>query len=170
MRPAALEHQSPTTVSRGRASSPFARASRARSVRTTGLGEEGSGACLRDGGMCCCFPLGRPASRRGPSQRGNVRELCTILASACLTWIGGRIDQRDVQDALHSMPSSGASGPAERDLDDAFSVQELAREPRSSYVRRALKESRGVKSRAAEPLGVPLLTLSHWMKEPGLGA
>jgi len=103
---------------------------------------------------------------------GNVRELRTTLVRAALFAPEPALSGHDIEHALLPTAAGGGRGEAAassplgdllgRPLGEGFDMRTLERELRSHYVRRALAEADGVKSRAARLLGVPPQTFQSW--------
>jgi transcriptional regulator with PAS, ATPase and Fis domain len=88
---------------------------------------------------------------------GNVRQLYNALLQAAIMAEGDAIEKHDIADAVAEMPGE-ASLPdyaSEQLLGEGFNLQEHLNEIQRSYLRRAMKEAGGVKSRASKLLGIP---------------
>lgn len=96
---------------------------------------------------------------------GNVRELRTTLVRACITATDGRITQQDAQDAILPLIGAARNEIADRPFDDHFDMKALEHELRQRYMDRALEESGGIKSKAADLMNVPPQTFQNWSKE-----
>ncbi len=84
---------------------------------------------------------------------GNVRQLYNTLVQAAVMTDGDVIDRQDVADAIAEVPGKPAVDPLEQPLGDGFSLTDFLEEIQRHYLLRAMKESGGVKTRAAELLG-----------------
>ena len=110
-------------------------------------------------------PLGK-AARSALARHdwpGNVRELRSTLVRAALFSTGRQIDRHDIEEAL--LPSPGRSGTSllEHPLDDSLDLRELESQLRTHYIERALRETGGVKARAARLLNVSPQTFQNWV-------
>jgi len=100
---------------------------------------------------------------------GNVRELYHTILRASIWSTGATIAPQDIRGVLLSTPAKKASNLLDRPLGDGFKIEELIRDVKRRYVDRALAESGGNKSKAAQLLGLGShQTLSNWMKGIGL--
>ena len=76
--------------------------------------------------------------------------------------------EKDVQEALLEVPTK-ASDLLGRDLDKSFKIEELIDDIKRHYVERALIQSQGKKTEAAELLGIgSYQVLSGWIKKLGI--
>jgi DNA-binding NtrC family response regulator len=101
---------------------------------------------------------------------GNIRELQNTLLRAAIWTPGAVIQLEDIQEAV--IPSSG------NNINDDFLNQPMGHEfnlpsvmqgMANHYLKRALSETNGNKTKAAEILGLSnYQTLSNWMKKYGL--
>lgn len=99
---------------------------------------------------------------------GNVRELQNTLMRAALWSSIDNIDKQDIDDAM--LPVAKKSGKRDdilgRPLTDDFDLEEVIGEVARHYLERALKESGGVKRRAAKFLNFKYYqTLDNWLKK-----
>jgi len=96
---------------------------------------------------------------------GNVRELLNTLQRAAI-WSGGcSIDDRDIQESLLPAQHRAQSGILDRPLGDGLDLQELLDDVARHYMKRAIEESGGNKTAAAQLLGLPSYqTFSNWVK------
>jgi len=102
---------------------------------------------------------------------GNVRELVNTLSRAAIWCRGETISADDLRDALLTMPINGRGQEAilNRDLGGGFSLPEVINEVACHYLERALCETRGNKTRAAELVGLPSYqTLTNWLARHGI--
>ena len=101
---------------------------------------------------------------------GNVRELQNTLLRAAVWSPGEILDEQDIRDALLPMPG-GANGEAilDRPLGEGLVLPELLAVVARHYLQRALDETHGNKTRAAELVGLPSYqTFTNWMKRYGV--
>ena len=101
----------------------------------------------------------------GHGWSGNVRELHACLTRASV-WSGGEtITEREMRDALLIRPGK-AGDILSLELDNTFDIHDVIKELKRHYVKKALKESSGNKTRSAEKLGLnSYQVLDTWMKE-----
>ena len=84
---------------------------------------------------------------------GNVRQLFTTLQQAAVMTDGILIDRQDVADAIAEVPGKATLDPMEQPLGEGFVLTEFLEEMQRHYLIRGMKESGGVKTKAAELLG-----------------
>jgi DNA-binding NtrC family response regulator len=84
---------------------------------------------------------------------GNVRQLYNTLVQAAVMTDSDVIDRQDVADAIAEVPGKPAVDPLEQPLGDGFSLPDFLEEIQRHFLIRAMKESGGVKTKAAELLG-----------------
>jgi DNA-binding NtrC family response regulator len=102
---------------------------------------------------------------------GNVRELVNTVRRAVLWSDGETITAQDARDALLQLTPVGGDAILGRPLGDGFDLQALLDEVARHYLRRAMSETHGNKSRAAELVGLPSYqTLSNWLEKHGVAA
>jgi transcriptional regulator with PAS, ATPase and Fis domain len=96
---------------------------------------------------------------------GNVRELLNTLQRAAI-WCGAdTIDDRDIRESLLPAQRKENAGILDRPLGNGLDLQELLSEVARHYMRRAIEESGGNKTAAAQMLGLPSYqTFSNWVK------
>ena len=120
---------------------------------------------------------------------GNIRELINTLTRACLWSSESAISRTLLEDSLvrvapesleaeevpeTSESSAGASQRKKnkllgRPIGDGFSIEAVNGELIRHYLRRAMEEAAGNKTRAAELLGLPnYQTLTNWLKRYGV--
>lgn len=100
---------------------------------------------------------------------GNVRELENTLMRATVWTEGSSISERDVRAALLSEPTSKQDPLSRKPLGEGFDLDQTLAEVSREYVRAAMKESGGNKSRAAELLGLnSRQTLNNRLRSLGL--
>ena len=85
---------------------------------------------------------------------GNVRQLFNALVQAAAMSTGDCIQQADLEAAV-GVSARPRSDPLDRPLGDGFSLEDHLKEIQRHYLRRAMEESGGVKTRAADLLGIP---------------
>jgi len=100
---------------------------------------------------------------------GNIRELQNTLARALLWSEGTSISEGDMQDAiLTAAPKSGGNLMA-LPLGETFNLLEILNKVEKHYIKKAIDESHGHKTQAAELLGLKnYQNLSNRMKKHGL--
>ena len=99
---------------------------------------------------------------------GNVRELTNILQRMAIWSSGSHIEAEDVKDAL-PMPLQPSATILERPFGEGFAIEEILEEVTRHYLKRAMSEALGNKTKAAHLLGLPSYqTLSNWMKKTGV--
>lgn len=88
---------------------------------------------------------------------GNVRQLYNALLQAAVMAEDDTIQRHDITDAVAEMvaETNAANDALERPLGDNFNLQEHLNEIQRNYLRRAMREAGGVKSRASKLLGIP---------------
>jgi len=98
---------------------------------------------------------------------GNVRELYNTLLQAAVMSEGVELTSEDLRAAVpEAVPKNGA-GPdlLERPLGEAFDLDSLVDTVHRHYLARAMRQANGVKTRAAELLGLSSYqTLDHRLK------
>jgi DNA-binding NtrC family response regulator len=95
---------------------------------------------------------------------GNVRELHNALQRAALWSSGPRIEADDMGEALLPMPGAKGAELLGRPLGEGLDIQHLMTELARHYLRRAMEEAEGNKTRAAKLLGLPSYqTLTNWL-------
>ena len=97
---------------------------------------------------------------------GNIRELQNTLRRAFIWSNGSRIDTNDIRDALLPIVKNSEDNLLGRPIGDGFNIQALQDILVKHYIRRALNEANGNKTKAAKMLGVlNYQTLANWMKK-----
>ena len=100
---------------------------------------------------------------------GNVRELQNTLRRAAIWSVGPTIDTQDISDAMLPMASSGNDNLLDRPLGDGVNLLQLIEKLSQHYLKRALDEAGGNKTKAAKLVGLPnYQTFSNWLKKYGL--
>jgi transcriptional regulator with PAS, ATPase and Fis domain len=87
---------------------------------------------------------------------GNVRELYNALLQSAVMSEAAKITDEDLSAAIAEMPTSGLSAVDSGDiqLGDGFILDEHLANLHRSYLKKAMKESAGVKTKAARLLGL----------------
>ena len=102
---------------------------------------------------------------------GNVRELENTLMRATVWTEGTAISERDMQAALLSDATLKPDKLSRKSLGEGFDLDETLADISREYLRAAMKEADGNKSRAAELLGLnSRQTLNNRMKSLGLAS
>lgn len=97
---------------------------------------------------------------------GNVRELQNTIKRASVWTISDTIQVDDVREALFILDSQRSDHILDRALGEGFNIQDVIGEVARHYLGRAMKETAGSKTKAAEILGLPnYQTLSNWLKK-----
>lgn len=84
---------------------------------------------------------------------GNVRQLYNTLLQAAVMTDGDVIDRQDVADAVAEVPGKPNLDLMEQPLGEGFVLTDFLEEIQRHYLIRGMKESGGVKTKAAELLG-----------------
>ncbi len=110
-----------------------------------------------------------PAARNFMIQHtwpGNVRELQNTLQRAAIWSAGSTIGVEDAREAVLPPANPVADGLPGRPLDADFNLPEMMEKLARHYLKRALDEGGGNKTRAAKLVGLPSYqTFSNWMKK-----
>jgi transcriptional regulator with GAF, ATPase, and Fis domain len=97
---------------------------------------------------------------------GNVRELLNTLRRAAIWSDGGTISSEDVREALLPTAARNRQDVLRRPLGGGFNLQDLLKEVAQNYLRRAMDEAHGSKTKAAELVGLPSYqTLTNWLEK-----
>ncbi|MCJ7774306.1 MAG: sigma 54-interacting transcriptional regulator, partial [Desulfobacterales bacterium] len=97
---------------------------------------------------------------------GNIRELQNTILRAAVWSDGSSIGKEDIEDALIPQPDEDRSDLLNKALGDGFNLLELMKVLAQHYLKKALGEAHGNKTKAARLLGLPnYQTLSNWMKK-----
>jgi len=100
---------------------------------------------------------------------GNAREMYNTILRICVWSKEAVIQEEDVRDALLTGISEDKDDILSRPLGGGFNIQELQAFLTSHYIRRALAEAGGNKSKAADLLGLKnYQTLNNWMQKYGI--
>ncbi len=95
----------------------------------------------------------------------NVRELINTLLRAAVWSQGNTIQLEDVREAMLPEPGANREGILNRPLGDGLNLEEILSAVARHYLKRAVEESRGNKTKAAELLGLASYqTLTNWLK------
>ncbi|MDE0224327.1 MAG: sigma-54 dependent transcriptional regulator [Gammaproteobacteria bacterium] len=102
---------------------------------------------------------------------GNVRELQNTLSRASIWTPDAIVKAEDIYDALLPPTKSREDGVLGKPLGDGLDLAEILGDVARHYLRRALDEVHGNKTRAAQLLGLPSYqTLTNWTKRYGVDA
>lgn len=97
---------------------------------------------------------------------GNARELFNTIMRICVWCPEKTIQEDDVRQALLPSPHKQNDDILHKPLGDGFQLQEILDVISTQYISKALKESAGNKSKAANLLGMKnYQTLSNWMEK-----
>ncbi len=97
---------------------------------------------------------------------GNVRELQNTLMRAAIWSSGTKIDLEDIRDAMLPMAQPGEDGLLGKPLDNGVNLSNLMEKLAQHYLKRALSEANGNKTKAAELLGFSnYQTFTNWLKK-----
>jgi len=95
---------------------------------------------------------------------GNVRELLNTLRRAAIWSDAPTISTEDAREALLPSINAGKHEVFGRPLGDGLNLPDLLKEVARHYLRRAMDESQGNKTKAAELVGLPSYqTLTNWL-------
>ncbi len=97
---------------------------------------------------------------------GNVRELQNTLRRAAIWSSGPIIDAEDIRDAILPMSQPGNDGLLGKPLANGINLFNLMEKLAQHYLKRALAEVNGSKTKAAELLGFSnYQTFTNWLKK-----
>ena len=100
---------------------------------------------------------------------GNVRELRNSLLRALIWSAGAEVGADDARAAISTANAKSGERILDRPMGDGFDLQELLSEVAIHYLERAVKESNGVKTKAARLVGLPSYqTFTNWLEKYGL--
>ncbi len=100
---------------------------------------------------------------------GNIRELMNTLQRAAVWSTGPTIDIKDVNEAILPLRGKGEGDILGRALGENFDLQEVMGTVARHYLSRAMEQSAGNKTKAAQLLGLSnYQTLSNWLKRFGV--
>jgi len=99
---------------------------------------------------------------------GNVRELQNTLRRAAIWSVDPTIDAQDITEAMLPMASSANDNLLDRPISDGVNLLQLIEKLSQHYLKRALDEAGGNKTKAAKLVGLPnYQTFSNWLKKYG---
>jgi len=97
---------------------------------------------------------------------GNVRELQNTLRRAAIWSSGATIDLEDIRDAMLPVAHPSDDGLLGKSVADGINLMNLMEKLAQHYLKRALAETNGNKSRAAKLLGFSnYQTFTNWLKK-----
>jgi DNA-binding NtrC family response regulator len=97
---------------------------------------------------------------------GNVRELQNTLGRAAIWSAGPIIDTQDISEAMLPIIHANNDKLLDRSLGDGFNLPELMEKLAKHYLKKALDEANGNKTKATELVGLPSYqTFSNWLKK-----
>ncbi len=100
---------------------------------------------------------------------GNIRELMNILQRAIVWSPGATVTIDDINDSIIPTGKSVTSDVLNRPLGGSLNLEDLLADIARHYISRALQESGGNKTKAAELVGLPSYqTFTNWMKRYGV--
>jgi DNA-binding NtrC family response regulator len=100
---------------------------------------------------------------------GNVRELENTLRRITIWTPRPKIDARDVREAVMPVTGIRTERILERPLGNGLDVRDLLSDVARHYLKRALEQATGNKTKAAKLLGLPSYqTLSNWIEKYGV--
>jgi DNA-binding NtrC family response regulator len=101
---------------------------------------------------------------------GNVRELQNTLRRALIWTEGGTVSAEDVREALLPTRPAKSQEVLGRPLGGGFSLPEMMRDVARHYLKRAMHDAGGNKTKAAELVGLPSYqTLTNWLGKYEVG-
>jgi len=100
---------------------------------------------------------------------GNVRELLNTVRRVAIWADGPTISSDDVREALLPAVGPNEHSVLGRPLGNGFNLNELLNDVARDYLRRAMQESHGNKTKAAQLVGLPSYqTLTNWLTKYGV--
>ena len=97
---------------------------------------------------------------------GNIRELQNTLRRAAIWSSGPIIDHEDIRDAMLPIAQPGGDGLIGKPLDNGINLSNLMEKLAQHYLKRALTEANGNKTKAADLLGFSnYQTFTNWLKK-----
>ncbi len=97
---------------------------------------------------------------------GNVRELQNTLRRAAIWSTDPLIDMQDIREAMLPMIITDNDNLLGRPMGDGVNLSELMEKLAQHYLKRALAEANGNKTKATELVGLPSYqTFSNWLKK-----
>lgn len=101
---------------------------------------------------------------------GNVREMINTLLRAAVWSSGDVIDAPDIKAALLPIQSGRVADILSKSLGEGFDLRKVLDEVEVHYLKRAMSEAQGNRTKAARLLGLRnYQTLSNWLARHGLG-
>ena len=100
---------------------------------------------------------------------GNVRELQNTLRRAALWSFENTIDVDDIREAMLPVLKTEDDGLLGKPINDGINLLKLMEKLAQHYLKRALDEAGGNKTKATKLVGLPnYQTFSNWLKKYGL--
>lgn len=102
---------------------------------------------------------------------GNVRELYDTLSRAAILIAGETIEIDDIREALFPVTRTqkDTENILNRTLGDGFSLPDVISEVATHYLKRAVSESKGNKTKITSLVGLSnYQTVSNWLKKYGI--
>jgi len=102
---------------------------------------------------------------------GNIRELQNTLTRAMVWSVDEELNEADIRDSLLPIPAAinAKEDIMNQPLGEGFNLQELIKKVGTTYLKKALDETHGNKTKAAEILGLSSYqTLNNWLKKHNL--
>ncbi|MDD5204857.1 MAG: sigma-54 dependent transcriptional regulator, partial [Desulfobacterales bacterium] len=97
---------------------------------------------------------------------GNVRELQNTLWRAALWSTGSSITAEDIKEAMIQVSQPKEEALLSKAIHDGVNLPDLMEKLAQHYLKRAIEESRGNKTKAAELVGLPSYqTFTNWAKK-----
>jgi len=97
---------------------------------------------------------------------GNVRELQNTLTRAAIWSVGHTIDVKDITEAMLPVINPANDKLLDRSLNEGINLPNLIEKLAQHYLKKALAESNGNKTRASELLGLSnYQTFTNWLKK-----
>lgn len=97
---------------------------------------------------------------------GNIRELQNTLLQAAIWSTNTTIDAEDIQESMLPIASPNNDRLLDRPMQDGINLPELMEKLAQHYLKRALDEANGNKTKATELVGLPSYqTFSNWLKK-----
>jgi len=97
---------------------------------------------------------------------GNVRELQNTLLQAAIWSTDTTIDVEDIREAMLPMVNPNNERLLDRPMQDGVNLPELIEKLAQHYLKRALAEANGNKTKATELVGLPSYqTFTNWLKK-----
>jgi DNA-binding NtrC family response regulator len=100
---------------------------------------------------------------------GNVRELRNSLLRALIWSAGNEVDAEDARASISMTTRKSTERILDRPMGDGFDLQNLLSEVAVHYLEKAIRESGGVKTKAARLVGLSSYqTFSNWLEKYGV--